>query len=356
MTPRSLFRRIDWWLVVPVVLLISFSSVVIYSADPGRAQLHVLFACAGLLGFIALTMLDYRLLHRLAVPLFLGLIAVLSSLVLFGTEVRGSRRWLFIGEVGIQPSEFAKVAVIIILAAFLRRAAHRGVNLRTILLSLLLAGLPIGLVFLQPDLGTSLTFVAVWAGLLFSAGLPLAYVFGFTVLGIISLPVIWQFMQEYQRTRIMVFLNPHSDPLGAGYNVLQAMIAVGSGRLAGRGFGRGTQSHLRFLPEQHTDFIFATLAEEWGFLGVSLLLLFFLLLLTRIFMVAYQSRTTFGMLLCVGVAYLFMTQLLINIGMNMGVMPVTGLPLPLVSYGGSSMVASLAALGLVHSVAVRLES
>lgn len=349
----SLFRRIDYYLLIPLLLLSSFSLMVIYSTDKELAKQQLAFDLVGVLFLLGFSFFNYTLLKKISLPILAFLILILLAVLMFGPEVRGAHRWLDLGFVRLQPSEFAKVAIIVVLASYLSRVGGVKLRFKNIVVSAFLVIIPTLLIFLQPDLGTSITFIAVWGGLLFTSGLSIGVASVFISIGLISLPFIWPLLQSYQQNRILIFLNPNVDPLGDGYNVLQSVIAVGSGQLFGRGFGRGTQSHLRFLPEQHTDFIFATLAEEWGLIGVVILLTLLFLLILRIIVIANKSSNLFGLLLCMGVAYLFMTQLLINVGMNLGVMPVTGLPLPFISYGGSSVLAYMIALGLVHSVASR---
>ncbi len=353
---RQLNKRIDPYLVLPLVLILSFSLVVIYSGNVNLALQHLLFSAIGLLIIVSLPLIDYRYVARVSPLLYLGLLVILAIVLLFGQEARGSMRWLDLGPFRFQPSEFAKVILIIFLARYLSSQPVGRLSLKKAIVTLIIFILPTALVFAQPDLGTAVTFMGVGLGLLFVGGVSWWFMGSGLVLFILSLPLVWNLMKDYQKQRIAVFLKPESDTLGSGYNVIQAIIAVGSGQLLGRGFGRGTQSHLRFLPEQHTDFIFATLAEEWGLLGVGLLLFFLMVLVYRILIIAQRSKTSFGYYLCLGVVLLLMIQIIINVGMNLGLMPVTGLPLPFVSYGGSALLAYSVALGLVHSIAVQDQS
>jgi len=269
-----------------------------------------------------------------------------------GVVTRGAVRWLEIGAQQFQPSEFSKVALILFLASLLRKRCG-SVSRKIFLLSLASTMLPVVLVYFQPDLGTAIILLTIWLGLIIAAGLKPVNLFLMLAGGLGFLVPLWSLLKDYQRQRILNFLNPALDPLGGGYNVLQSTIAVGSGQIWGRGFGRGTQSHLQFLPEYHTDFIFASLSEEWGFVGSTLLLLFFAVLLLRILVIAREARDDFGSLLVVGVFSFLLPQVFINTGMNLGLMPITGIPLPLVSYGGSSLWVTMMALGLVQSVAMR---
>jgi len=239
------------------------------------------------------------------------------------------------------------------LAFLLKQNVGSRLPFRAFLISLVLTAVPVVLVYFQPDLGTAIILLVIWLGIIVAAGIKPLYLFLMAFLGLGTLVPLWSVLKDYQQKRIISFLNPALDPLGSGYNVLQAQIAVGSGQFWGRGFGRGTQSHLQFLPEHYTDFIFAALSEEWGLIGSVALLLFFAVLLCRVLVVARAARDDFGTLIAVGVFSFLLPQIFINIGMNLGVMPITGIPLPLVSYGGSSLWVTMMALGLVQSVAIR---
>lgn len=348
----SQLRRVDYFLTLPLVLLMIFSTLVISSGNQALAQDYLGFVLLALFLFITLGSIDYQWLRRITWPLLIFLVLLLVAVLVLGTEVRGSTRWLDLGPFRFQPSEFAKIIFIVVVAGVLDRISPQLMRLKHLVLLGLMVIIPTFLVFKQPDFGTAIIFFAIGSSLIFSAGLPWRVFFISVLGGLLSMPLLWKLMHGYQRERLLVFLNPERDALGTGYNVIQALIAVGSGQIMGRGYGRGPQSQLRFLPEQHTDFIFATLAEEWGLLGVTLLLILLFLLILRVLLIARQSKDAFGAYLCLGVAYLLMTQVLINIGMNIGIMPVTGLPLPFVSYGGSALLAYTLALSLVHSVAL----
>ena len=328
----------------------------ISSGDLELAKQQLGFVPLGLLIFVCGGLIDYRWLKKIALPLFILLVLSLLMVKLVGVEVRGSVRWLEIGSLRFQPSEFAKVLFIIVVSTLLSGVAPNRLSLKRLIPVAFIILIPTFLVFIQPDFGTSLIFILVGSALIFSAGIQWRILIPLALLGLTGLPFIWNLLRDYQKDRLLVFLNPDKDPLGAGYNVIQAIIAVGSGRMWGRGFGRGPQSQLRFLPEQHTDFIFATLAEEWGMIGVMLLFTLLFLLVLRIHLIALRSSDSFGVYLCLGVGYLLMSQILINIGMNVGIMPVTGLPLPFVSYGGSALLSYSFALAIVHSVALHSRS
>lgn len=336
-------------LILPILIFL-LGIITLLSITPERASSQLVYFLVGLVLYFALSKLDYTV-YRYYWKSFYAFVLVLLLLTFFLGQARfGSARWLGTSSFALQPSEFAKITVVIALSALISDKAgflKTPINI----FKLLLAITPIaGLVFIQPDLGTSIVIFAIFVGIVFYAGINKIYfLFMFIFFGVFSSPA-WNILQDYQQRRILVFLNPTLDVLGSGYNVIQSVIAVGSGGMLGRGFGRGTQSHLQFLPAYWTDFIFASYAEEWGFFGVLGLLLLFAALLITIIYVASKTKDAFGSLLCIGVFVVFFLQFVINIGMNLGIMPVTGIPLPLVSYGGSSLITTMMLLGLVQSV------
>lgn len=351
LVPRSLshFKRFDWPLFLPMMLLMSFGLVVLLSVDPELARQQVVFAAAGLVIYFFLAFTDYKIIGKFSQSIYFVTTILLILVIVWGISTRGAVRWLQVGFWRIQPSEFSKISLALILASLL--TAAQG-SLRKIFKSILFSFPIIVLVFFQPDLGTALVLAAIWIGILSVSGVKLSHLLVLITGGLLFFVPGWFLLREYQRQRLLTFINPQADPLGSGYNVIQAIIAVGSGQMFGRGFGRGTQSHLQFLPDYQTDFIFATLSEEWGFLGALILIVLFLILCFRIFKIGEAASSSFGSLLCVGVGVMLVFQIVVNVGMNLGIMPVTGIPLPLISYGGSSLVATLVALGLVQSVGV----
>jgi rod shape determining protein RodA len=271
---------------------------------------------------------------------------------MIGEARSGSARWINLGIFTLQPSEFAKIALIMTLSSIisLKRNSLSGAGK---IAKIFLMSSPIFIfVLIQPDLGTTVVLFSILVTTLFYAGISKWYfIISSLFFGIFSAP-IWGFLKDYQQRRILVFLNPALDVLGSGYNVIQALIAVGSGGLFGKGFSHGTQSQLNFLPAHWTDFAFASFAEEWGFVGVLTLMILFLLLLLIILHVLYKTKDSYGSFLCVGAFTVFFVQFIVNVGMNLGVMPVTGIPLPFISYGGSSLLASFILLGIVQSVII----
>ena len=355
-------RHFDWILQAAIVLLLTLSVAVIFSTTfdgsggPKDAIQQAGFAIIGL-GLVAVFgMTDYRVFRRTAGALYAAMIGSLLLVKLIGTTVLGGTRWIDLGFFQFQPSEFAKIVIVIVLAKVF---ADNQKNLdapRTFWVSLGYTAVPVLLVASQPDLGTAMVLGATWLGMALAAGLP-KRLFAYAGLGgILAFPILWFFVfAEYQKNRVMTFINPANDPLGAGYNVKQAQIAVGSGGLWGRALGQGTQSQLNFLPVQHTDFIFAVLAEELGFIGALFMLGLLAVVAYRTLDIARGARDFFGYQLAIGILTIVIFQTFINVGMNTGIAPVTGIPLPFMSYGGTSILMLLFAVGILQSVASRRE-
>jgi rod shape determining protein RodA len=294
--------------------------------------------------------LDYSIFKYIWKYLYVFGALFLIITFLFAEFRSGSARWLTLGSVNFQTSEFAKLTLVVSLASYISDKRKSINSAKTLFFIFLMTIIYVLLIFNQPDLGTSLVVITVALGVLFYAGLKKVYfVVSLLVAGIFSAP-LWSVLKDYQQRRIIVFLNPQLDVLGSGYNVIQSIIAIGSGGLTGKGFGQGTQANLKFLPAYWTDFIFASFAEEWGFIGVFVFISLFTFLLFWILKIANETGDLFGKLICIGVFMIFFIQFVINVGMNLGIMPVTGVTLPLVSYGGSSMLFSMIMLGIVHNV------
>lgn len=335
-------------LIVSSVLLISIGILVIYSSSPELALQQFLFTISGLIIFSFVSQLDLYSLKKLINPLYFFTILLLVGVLILGIETRGSIRWIPIGFFNIQPSEFAKPVSILLLALFWTNNVPSWIN---IFKSLAWISPFLFLIFKQPDLGSSLTLVAIWIGMLFASRVSIKKVIILVLIAFLVIPTSWLFLHEYQRQRVIGFLQPSSDPLGRGYNLIQSTIAVGSGEFLGRGLGRGTQSRLQFLPEFRTDFIFASIAEEMGFLGSLIILSLYLYLLVFCLRVANKADDGFDFMLALGVFSMLLFQIFVNIGMNMGLLPITGITLPLISYGGSSLIVTFICLGMVASVA-----
>ncbi|HLC87479.1 MAG TPA: rod shape-determining protein RodA [Patescibacteria group bacterium] len=335
-------------MIIPIILILSLGITVIFSSSQPLAFQQIFFALIGLAGFFAVRWFDYRVLSNY-VKIFYGLALILLIVTWFiGFETRGSVRWISLGLINFQTSEFAKPVIILTLAWFWTK---NPASWPAIFKSALLALPVFFLIFIQPDLGTSLTILAIWAGMLIASNISIKKILVLFLAGLLVLPVSWFFMHDYQRERLVSFVSPEHDPQGIGFHAIQSTIAVGSGGIFGRGLGRGTQSRLQFLPEFRTDFIFAFIAEELGFFGSGILLTFYGLILFLIFRVINLSRDRFGELICVGVLSMLGVQIFINVGMNVGILPITGITLPLLSYGGSSLLSVLICLGFVSSVA-----
>lgn len=359
MEKKSLFAHFNWLVFISMGLLLVFGSMTILSTilkediRPFENEIfvsHLLNITIGFIFFTILSQIDYRLYYHLFIPIFIVTFIILLLVPIIGYTSHGSARWLDLGFRTFQPSEFAKLFFILFFAAFLVRFREVLPRLIYFFSSIGVTLIIAGLIFIQPDLGTSLVLLVVWFGMYYTAGMKLEEFLFLLISGAITLPFSWNFLQDYQKDRILVFLNPQNDPLGDGYSVLQSIIAVGSGQLLGLGWGRGLQSRLQFLPEHQTDFIFATLSEELGFIGVFLLVTLFVILFVGLLNVVKNKTDLYGRLVVIGIFCWFLFQVFVNIGMNIGIMPITGIPLPFISLGGSALIASMMALGIVQSV------
>lgn len=369
----SLFRRFDWVMFGTIAVLLVLSCLFIYSAAyrnaehalGGLAGRQMVWAVIGLGCYGAAAVFDYRKLSRMHWWIYAGALAALVLVLFAGTAVYGAKRWFSFGGLMVQPSEFAKLAVLFTLAARLADPAADKDRLRIFIPVFILTGIPFLLIAVQPDLGTAMVLLPVMLLMLFCAGVPvrpLLFLLGAGGIAV-GILVVWlrffpdscTFLTEYQKNRILVYLNINHDPLGAGWNKLQSQIAVGSGGWFGKGFLKGTQNILGFLPKTvaPTDFIYSVVAEETGFAGSSLLLVLYTTVVMCCMRAAAQARDVFGRLLATGIGTLIFSHVFVNIAMTIGLMPITGLPLPLMSYGGTFMVSTMTALGLVQSVCLR---
>jgi rod shape determining protein RodA len=362
-------RRLDWLLLGAVVGLVAYGLWVISGVTRDdivgnenyyvvRQGFSVALGCAALIAAIVIDPAVYR---KYKGFLFATIIGLLLVVVVLGTEVRGSQRWLDIGFYRFQPSEFSKLLLVLVLAAFLADRGKRVTETRTVAAAVGLAAIPTALVFLQPDMGTALVYGAVLASVLFFAGARWIHLAVLVALGAaVAAFVLWlgpamglQILKPYQTARLTAFANPEHDPGGVGYNVDQSITAVGAGGLRGRGVEQSTQTNLDYLPEHATDFIFASLAEQRGFVGASILLLLYLLVIWRAVKIVAAARDAFTATVAGAIAFVLLFQIFVNIGMTIGLAPVTGIPLPFVSFGGSAMVVNLAAIGVLQAIAVR---
>src|SRR3990167_5738171 len=337
---------VNWPIIVPSLFLVSIGILVIYSSSTELAIQQFIYTLVGLFLFILISQLDSPSLKKFINPVYIVTLILLIIVLILGYETRGSVRWIPLGFFNIQPSEFAKIALLLFLASFWTKNIPTWLN---ILKSFVWIAPIIFLVFIQPDLGSTLTLMSIWIGMLLVSRISAKKILILILIAFFVVPSGWIFLKDYQKQRITSFLTPQSDPLGRGYNVIQSTIAVGSGQIMGRGLGRGTQSRLQFLPEFRTDFIFASIAEELGFLGSLIVLGLYGWLLLRCAYVASYMTDRFGVVVIYGVVGMLFFQTVVNLGMNIGVLPVTGITLPLLSYGGSSLIWTLISLGLVAS-------
>lgn len=338
----------NWPIVICSISLLSLSILTIYSSSIELGLQQFIFAVFGLFLFYFFSQLDYRSLKLFVYPVYFFMLILLIIVFILGVETRGSIRWIPLGLFSIQPSEFIKPVIIFFLASFWQNHSPNWRNIGLSFFWILPAFL---LIFRQPDLGTSLTILVIWAGILFAARLSFKKILLLFLIFSLIIPVGWSILYGYQKERIVGFLSPNTDPLGEGYNLIQSTIAVGSGGLFGRGLGQGTQSRLQFLPEFRTDFIFASISEELGFLGAMLITAFYFILIIYFLRLSSKSVDSLGFLFTIGVVSMILFQVAINIGMNIGLFPITGITLPLVSYGGSSVVATLISFGILSSIA-----
>jgi len=361
---RTLFKKLDINLMIVILALNVIGLINLYSATHGPTSTDVaslfisqiVWLVVGWLVFLVMTLLDYSIVSRVALFIYVLNLGAIVYVTFFGKVALGAQRWIDLGFFRYQPSETMKLALIMMMAKILatRNTMGSGMGFKELMSPLIILGIPFVFVVEQPDLGTAMMLAAIGGSMLIFTKVKRAILASIVALGIIALPVAWKFvLHDYQKNRILTFLSPTSDPRGTGYNSIQSKIAVGSGRFFGKGFMKGTQSQLEFLPERHTDFIYSVLSEEHGFVGsVAVMGLFCFLFVTGI-RIATNARDKFGALLTVGVLCYVFWHMFVNIGMVIGLLPIVGVPLPLLSYGGSSMLTTMAGLGLVSSVAYR---
>ena len=359
---KKLLRKMDMKLLLSVTAIIIISLIVIGSAThvntPSEerywfVQRQGMFALINAGVDIFLMNLEYKMLQRYGQKMYIFNLVMLLAVMFVGQSALGAQRWIQLGPITLQPSEFSKIIMIVSLAALLQEKVGKMNTLSDLLPVAAYVGVPFLLVMKQPDLGTSLVFMAIFFGMIFACGINLKLLAGIFGTGIACLPLLWHVLKDYQKMRIMVFLDPNVDPLGSGYHIIQSKIAIGSGMLFGKGLFEGTQSQLNFLPENHTDFIFAVVGEEWGFIGTVVLLLLYLVVLWRGIQIARQAQDSFGTLLAVGITSMLAFHVLVNVGMTAGIMPVTGIPLPFMSYGVSALTTNIWAITILMNIYLR---
>ncbi len=357
-----LIKHLDYTLLFAVLCLCSLGLLVIYSTthmgvvNMGSlffTKRQLIYIISGVLLCFLVAVIDYHEIEKIAIPVYLLAVATLVYVILFGRMTAGSRRWIEVAGFDFQPAEFAKIALICFLADFLARQKEKSSYLVYFTLPFFFTGVLMLLIFQQPDLGSSTVFLAILLCMVFIAGIRWKHILIMTLISFASFPILWSFLKEYQRNRLILFINPNLDPLGAGYNVIQSKVAIGSGGLFGQGLFSGIQSQLKFLPAQHTDFVFSVIGEEMGFFGAVLLLFLYIIVLWKGIKIAREAPDLLGTFLAAGVIAFFFIHILINIGMAMGLIPATGLPLPFISYGGTFMISNFIGIGLLLNIHLR---
>ena len=354
----KIFRSIDWGIPILAGILFSLGLAILYSASFQKVQetgVHFPLRQAGwfllsCIAFIFTALYPYRKLVHLAYPLYLVNILLLILTLLLGLVRFGAQRWLALGGFIFQPSELSKLVVTLTLAQYMGHQRERISSFRGTIIPITLTAIPVLLIALQPDLGTALTLVPILFSLFLAAEVRFRWILFWLSLGLLCTPLLWFLMKEYQRDRLIVFINPNVDPLGAGYTIIQSKIAIGSGGFFGKGWLAGTQNQLNFLPERHTDFIFSVIGEEWGFAGAMILLLLYFWLIRKLVEIIQQTHDPYGRLLGVGITTMIAVHVVVNIGMTAGILPVVGLPLPFVSYGGSNLLTIMVGLGIMVNI------
>lgn len=354
----DMLRSLDWLMIGAALLLVLIGLAMLFSATYTQQNLlfsrfsrQVVALLFSIIVAIFIARIPYHAIRRYVIPIYALGLGGLVTVAVLAQVIRGAASRLNVAGFQLQPSEFAKISIIIMLAWLLSRQGR--VRWQNFIHTALAVGLPVFLIGREPDLGVAVLLLAMWGGVLLFIGLPWRVIAVLAGIGAGGFAIAWHWLfAAYQKARILVFFDPTSDPLGAGYNVVQSIVALGSGRLFGRGLGHGPQSQLKFLPEQHTDFILASIGEELGFIGVGVVVILYGILLWRILKIARTTQDLFGQLLCIGTFFILLLSLVVAVGMNMGLLPVTGIPLPLVSYGGSNLLSTFVLLGIVQSVRV----
>ena len=352
---RRYIRDYDYSLLLLTLALIAFGLVMIYSAQPPDPttnffQQQLIWAALGIGIMIITTAVDYRFVGAWYKLIYVGIVLILAMIFILGQTAFGAQRWFQILDRQIQPSEFSKLFLIVTLAKFL---SVREGQIKAIFVSGVIVAIPIVLILLQPNLSTAIVVATIWLTIVIMAGMPLRWLVAFALVCALTVPIVWPFVPEYQQDRVTIFLDPFADPSGQGYNLIQSRIAIGGGGLWGQGYRQGSQNQLGYLRVRHTDFIFSVIAEELGFVGCLLLFALLILFNFRLVTAIGVAQDPFGRLVVAGVAGWIFFQSFVNIGVNVGVVPPTGVPLPFVSYGGSNLLTLMLAMGMVQSVVMR---
>ncbi len=358
---KKLIKNIDLSIIISVFCLVVIGVIAIYSAT-GAAhggslsyiKTQIVAFILGIIGIIFVLFIDYNTFGDMEKIIYIVNILLLIAVLVFGKEVKGSKSWIIFGPLRFQPSEIVKIGFILTFAKQLEKREGTVDTIKGVLPLILYMAPILGLILKQPDFGTALVFMFFSFFMLYAAGISYKLIFGIGALGIVSAPALWlYYLKPFQKHRILVFFNPEMDPLDTGYHVIQSKIAIGSGQFLGKGLFKGTQNNLGFIPERHTDFIFSVIGEELGLLGSMAVILLFMWLIMRCMYIAKISKDSYGKYICVGVMAMFLFHVLENIGMTIGIMPVTGIPLPFISYGGSSLLTNMLSIGLVLNVGMR---
>ncbi len=356
-------KKIDWWFLLPVFLLGVIGVVTLYSASVSEVESlqqnlcvkQMIWFSGGLVLILVSLLFDHKSLYEWAEGIYFISLVLLAAVFFIGVKAGGASRWLPLGPFSIQPSEFVKLALIIMLAKHYSKQSNvGGLTFRNLILPILILGIPVVLIAMQPDLGTATLLILIAAFMTLIVGIARRTLYLLAGVIVVFIPILWIFfLHDYQKERVLTFLNPSRDPLETGYQIIQSKIAIGSGMITGKGFLNGTQNVLAFLPEQHTDFILAVLAEEWGFVGTSIVLFLYLLIIVWAVSIGYNSRDSFRILLSVGLTAMIFLPVFVNAGMVMGLLPVVGVPLPLISYGGSATVSFMLGIALLLNISMR---
>ena len=354
-------KKIDWLLMLSVLLLLVIGLITLYSIRSNDSvnyfQRQLLFASVGFFLIILISFFDYRILKNyspILILLYLVALALLIAVLIIGAKTRGVLGWIKLGPINFQPVEFIKLVLVLMLSKYFSTRHIEMYRIRHIIVSGIYVVVPFILISLQPDLGSALILISIWIGIMLVAGIKIRHLIILAFLAIIIFVGSWFWLlKDYQQNRIISFLNPQSDPYGHGYNVVQSLIAVGSGGISGLGMEKATQGQLDFLPEQQADFIFATFAEQWGLIGVAILFIIYGFMFYRMILISINSSNNFARLFVSGVLIMIFIQIIINIGMNMSLLPVIGIPLSLISYGGSNLIVVLISFGIIQSIKVR---
>ena len=361
MNIHQYLKKLDWWLIISALLLVGIGLLSIYSSSMGRHDFtnfikQTIFLGIGIFLMIFLSLLDWRIFREnsyLILTLYLMGIFSLIGLFFFAPEIRGVKGWYKVGSFSIDPIEFIKIVLLILLAKYFSMRHIEMYRLSHIILSGIYTILPVVLIFFQPNMGSALILVFLWVGILIISGIKIRHFLALVLCGILILIISWSFLlRNYQKERIISFFEPKIEPLGMAWSQNQAKIAIGSGGILGQGIGKGSQTQYGFLPEPQTDFIFAAIAEEIGLIGVSFLLILFVVLIWRIMRIAILAESNFPRLFASGLVLILIPQVFIHIGMNLGISPIIGLALPLVSYGGSGLIATFIGLGILQSLKI----